>query len=89
MLQLRSDNGYSATRPEERNYALDGLNTFSKRLREAKTISIPYIRQYAIEPMRIAAKTLGRSAAGLAIDVLKDQIKIWLEKNGIPWPFGR
>ena len=84
--KLRSDNGYSAFKAEERNYVVDSLLAFGKRMREAATTSFPFIRQYALEPLARAAKALGRSATGLAVEVLKAKIKEWLMKQGIPWP---
>jgi len=85
--KIRSDNGYAATYPEERSYVVDGLQAFGRRLREAGTISLPYIKQYAIEPIARATKTLGRSVGGIAIEVLKARLKEWLMKQGVPWPF--
>ena len=84
--KIRSDNGYTATQTEERDYVVDGLTTFRKRLKEAATISVPYVRQYAIEPLFRAGKSLGKSLAGLAIEALKSKIKDWMMKQGIPWP---
>jgi hypothetical protein len=85
--KLRSDNGYAATKPAERQYVMDGLSMFLKRMKESGTVSIPYIRQYAIDPLTKAFKSLGRSATGLVVEVARAEIKAWLLKQGIPWPF--
>jgi hypothetical protein len=47
--QVRSDNGYAAHVPEERAYVLDSLGLAVSKLKEASTISFPYLRRYAIE----------------------------------------
>jgi len=85
--KIGSDNGYTATRTEERNYVVDSLAAFRKRIKEATTISLPYIRQFAIDPLMRAGTYLGRNATGLAIEVAKARIRAWLMKVGIPWPF--
>ena len=84
---IRQDNGYNAEHPTERNYVFDGLTAFRKRLEEKAAISMPYIRAFAIEPMIQAAKTLGKSAGGVLIEVAKLKIKEWLMKFNIPNPF--
>ena len=85
--KLRADNGYAATKPAERDYVVDGLALFLKRIKESAVVSIPYVRQYAIAPLSKAAKSLGRSATGVAVDVARTELKNWLLKLGIPWPF--
>lgn len=85
--KLRADNGYAANKPQEQAYVLAGLSTFAEQFKKKSEISLPFIRQYAIEPLTKAAKTLGRSVAGIVVDVLKQKLKIWLMKQGIPWPW--
>lgn len=85
--KIRTDNGYSATRPEEVKFVVDSLKTFNTRLKEYATLSLPYIRQYAIDPLWKAAKVLGRNVAGIAVEAAKARLKDWLMKAGIPWPF--
>jgi hypothetical protein len=82
--KIKADNGYSATKPEERNYVLDSLNTFSKRLKEEATVSWAYIRQFALEPLGRALKSLGQSATGLVVEAARAKIREWLMKHG--WP---
>ena len=84
--KIQADNGYSATHAEERKYVLDGLLAFGQQLKSAATISVPYIKQYAIDPIARAGKTLGKSVAGLAVEVLKAKLKEWMMRQGIPWP---
>jgi hypothetical protein len=85
--QVRSDNGYAATYPEERKYVLDGLAAFGKHLKEAATISRPYIEKYAIDPLTKVAKRFGEAAIGVAVEVAKVRLRDWMMKAGIPWPF--
>jgi hypothetical protein len=82
---VRADNGYAANKPEERNYVVDGLSVFRTRIKEAASISMPYIRQYAIDPTIRGIKTLGQSAAGVALELFKQKVKEWLVSRGIPW----
>ena len=85
--KIRTDNGYVASQPEEQQYVSDGLKTFASRFRGAKSISIPYIRQYAIEPISRALKRLGNSATGVVVEVAKARLREWLMKQGVPWPW--
>jgi hypothetical protein len=78
--QVRIDNGYTATLPEERKYVLDGLNAVSKTLREAVSVSAPYIRKYAFEPLIALVRRFGPSALGLAAAIAKEAILEWLKK---------
>ena len=85
---IRADNGYAAERAEERAYVMDGLTTFARWLKERASISLPYIQKYGVEPLLRAAKTLGRSAVGIVVEVAQARLKDWLMKVGLPWPFG-
>lgn len=82
---VSADNGYAANRPEERNYVVDGLHTFWAGIKERASISLPYIRQYAIDPVFRGIKTLGQSAGGVALELFKLKLKEWLLSKGISW----
>jgi hypothetical protein len=80
---VRADNGYGATQPEEKAYVLEGLNAFSKTLKEAETISVPYIKTYALEPLARLIKRFGLAAVGISAALAKDTIYSWLKVVGI------
>jgi len=85
--KIRTDYGYAATQPEERDYVLGGLAALQTQLRGKETVTIPFLRQYAIDPIWRASKTFGRSIVGIAIDVFKMRLKEWLMSVNIHWPF--
>lgn len=82
---VRGDNGYAEHMPEERSYVLDGLVAFSKKLKEATTISVPYLRRYAVEPISMLAKRFSKTALEITIAAAKEAIKTWLTKHGLGW----
>jgi hypothetical protein len=81
----RGDNGYAQNIPEERAYVLDSLSALSKRLKDAATISMPYIQRYGIEPLSILARRFAKSALELTISAAKEAIKTWLQNHGLSW----
>lgn len=80
---VRKDNGYGATQPEERKYVLEGLNAFTKTLKEAETISFLYIKTYALEPLARLIKRFGPAAVGASAQLSKDTLYSWLKAAGI------
>jgi hypothetical protein len=80
---VRADNGYAATLPEERSYVLDGLAVLTKRLKDATTISAPFIRAYGIDPITRLARRFGGTAIELLVAAAKEALKEWLKKRGI------
>jgi hypothetical protein len=84
--KLQGDNGYAANQPEERAYVLGGLNSFKAEIKESSTTSVPFIRAYAMEPIARGLKTLGKSASGILLEVLKAKIRAWLTTQ-MNWPF--
>jgi hypothetical protein len=81
--KVRADNGYAAHLAEEREYVLDGLSAFSKRLKEAASISVGYIRKYAVGPLGTLLTRFKDNALGLAASVAREALKEWLKRKGI------
>src|SRR5205823_6541518 len=81
--KVRADNGYAANLAEEREYVLEGLSAFSKRLKEATTISLGYIRKYAVGPLGTLLMRFKENALGLAASVAKEALREWLKRKGI------
>lgn len=87
---VRSDNGYSATLPEERTFVLDSLANASQTLKEANSTSWPYVRTYALEPLGRLIRRFGAAAIGIAATVARDSLLTWLKAAGvkiIDWVF--
>lgn len=80
---VRSENGYSASFLEERNYVLDKLQSVSKRLKEDFQISYIYLREFALEPLIILVRRFHEAAIGVAATAAKEAIKEWLKRKGI------
>jgi hypothetical protein len=81
--QVRADNGYNANVPEERAYVLDSLSTLSKRLKEAATVSYPYIERYGIEPLKLLIRRFSGAAIGIAAEASRDAVVTWLKNLGL------
>jgi hypothetical protein len=81
--KVRADNGYAANLPGEREYVLDGLSALSKRLKEASTISVAYLREFAFAPLSKVLRRFKDAAIGLAASAAKEALKDWLKRKGI------
>lgn len=80
---VRKDNGYSATQPEEKAYILEGLSACYKKLKEAETVSVPYIKTYALEPLARLIRRFGPAAIGVSATLSKDALYSWLKAAGV------
>lgn len=81
--QVRADNGYSATAPEERAFVLDGLSNLRRKLTEASSISYGYIKKYGLEPLRILIVRFGDAAIGIGAIAAREAIISWLKDLGV------
>jgi hypothetical protein len=81
--QICADNGYAAHVPEERAYIMDSLGLALRKLKEASTISLPYLRRYAIEPLSMLIRRFGPSAIGIIAAAAREALKEWLRKRGV------
>jgi hypothetical protein len=81
--QVRADNGYAVSAPEERAYVLDGLTTFRHKLDEATSISYGYIKKYGLEPLRTLSVRFGKAAIGIGAAAAKEAIIFWLKELGV------
>jgi len=81
--KVRSDNGYASNFPEERQHVLDGLSAFSRRLKEAASISLGYVRRYAADPLRTLLSRFKDNAIGIAASIAKEALREWLKQKGI------
>ncbi|MDE1987720.1 MAG: hypothetical protein KGJ28_14375 [Alphaproteobacteria bacterium] len=81
--QVRSDNGYNAIVPEERNFVVQSLTVASETLKKADSTSVPFIRQYVLEPLKLVIRRFGPAALGVIATAAKDAVIEWLKSHGI------
>jgi hypothetical protein len=63
--ELRGDNGYAATNPDEKAFVQDKLSAVVKRLRDDSQISWMYLNEFAFRPLGILIKRFGQAAIGI------------------------
>jgi len=84
--EIESDNGYSATEPDERNAVVSSLKTASEALKTQSQIYYFQFRSLIWEPLVKAGKRFGNAATGLSIqaakEALKEVFKDWI-KDGM------
>jgi hypothetical protein len=81
--ELRGDNGYAATNPEEKAFVQDKLSAVARRLKEDSQISWMYLQEFAFKPLGILIKRFGGAAIGIAAATAKDAFVSWLKSKGI------
>lgn len=81
--QVRADNGYNATYPEERNYVLTSLSAAYKRLTEDASISVAWMRTFAFDPLAALLRRFKDAALGLIAAAAREALKEWLKRHGI------
>ncbi|MBU6456993.1 hypothetical protein [Bradyrhizobium sp.] len=81
--ELRKDNGYSASNPEEKAFVQDKLSAVSKRLKEDTQTSWMYLLEFAVKPLRIVLRRFGAAALGVAALSAKEALISWLKTRGI------
>jgi hypothetical protein len=77
--QVRTDNGYAATVPQERSYVLTELNKFSEIVKNEEQVSVGFIRRYALEPLITVGKRFKGHAIGIAAIATSGAIVEWLK----------
>jgi hypothetical protein len=81
--ELRGDNGYASTNPEEKAFVQDKLSAVSKRLRDDVHISWMYLADFAFKPLGIVIKRFGSAAVGVAATAAREALISWLKSKGI------
>jgi hypothetical protein len=81
--KVRADNGYAVRLPEERVYVLDNLSALSRKLKEAETISVAYLREFAFPTLNRLLRRFANAAIGLTASAAKEALKEWLKRRGI------
>jgi hypothetical protein len=81
--ELRGDNGYATSNPEEKVFVQDKLAAVSKRLKEDSHISWMYLREFVFAPLTILIKRFGGAAVGVAAVAAKEAFTSWLKGKGI------
>jgi hypothetical protein len=81
--ELRQENGYGASFPEEKRYVLDKLNAGRKRLKEDLEISLLYLRTFVFDPLRTLIDRFKEAGIGILAASARAALSDWLKKNGI------
>lgn len=81
--QVRADNGYAHSNPEERQYVLSALESTLKRLQQATSISIGYLNKNVREPLSQLGRRFGKASLGIAVQAASEAVKQWLKSKGI------
>jgi hypothetical protein len=91
---VRSDNGYSANVPEEKELVLDSLSSASKKLKTSQYISWRYIQKNILEPTRTLLRRFKNAAIGIAAAGIRSALETWIKNNAMEllnhltkWPF--
>ncbi len=71
---IRSDNGYNATLPEERDFFLNGLREASQKLKDATTISIAYFDVFVLPTLEKVASRFREAATGFLANTAKQAV---------------
>lgn len=78
---LRGDNGYGGAAPEEKEYVIEGLSAVAKRLKEGSSVSVPYLRRYAIEPLQLLIRRFGGAMIGIAATGAREAIVEFVKQH--------
>jgi hypothetical protein len=79
--EIRKDNGYAATVPEERAYVLQGLSDTLERLKSA-AISAPFIRS-ALERLALVARRFKNASLEAVVSGAKAALVEFAKKHGL------
>jgi hypothetical protein len=55
----------------------------AKRLKEASTISVRYLRKYGFEPLGALMRRFKDAAIGIAATAAREALRDWLRRKGI------
>lgn len=80
---VRGDNGYASTLPEERSFVLEALSSVSQKLKQATTVSLPYLRRYAFEPLAILVRRFKGAAISVTATATREALVEFLKQHGI------
>ena len=80
---VRADNGYVVNHPEERTHILTLLRAAWDRLRADTSISVGYLRHYAIDPLKQLVIRFGPGSIGASAKFARGLLIEWLKKKGI------
>jgi hypothetical protein len=81
--QIRADNGYSATQPEERSYVLEALTSLSKKLKTEATVSWMYLLEFGLKPLARVSKRFTDNATGLIAKATEASLLDWMKGFGV------
>ncbi len=80
---VRSDNGYNANLPQERDFVLESLTNVSQKLKKADYTSRGYLRKNLIEPAKALMRRFRDTSIGLVVSGLRAAIEAWVKNNAL------
>jgi hypothetical protein len=81
--ELRADNGYATTYPEEKAFVQDKLLAVTKRIKVDSQISWMYLQEFAFKPLAILVQRFGKAAIGMTASAAREALSSWLKSKGI------
>jgi hypothetical protein len=81
--ELRGDNGYATTNPEEKAFVQDKLSAVARRLKDDSQISWMYLNEFALKPLGILIKRFGKAAIGITASAAREALFSWLKSKGL------
>jgi hypothetical protein len=82
---VRSDNGYNANVPEERNFVVSSLTVGSSALKSETTSNVPFVQKYMLEPLALLMRRFKGAALGVVATAAKEAIIDFLREHGVTW----
>lgn len=80
---LRTDNGYAASLPEEKDFVISDLTDAAKKLRTDSTISRGFVEHKILRPLGRIIVRFGKASLGVLAEATKQAFLEWLRKKGI------
>jgi hypothetical protein len=81
--QVRVDNGYAVTVPEERNYVLERLSSLADRLKHGTHVSYAYVVRNGLEPLNTLIRRFAKAALEISASAARGALLEWLKQHGI------
>ncbi len=81
--ELRGNNGYSASVPEEKEFVTSELEYASNKLENGSTISWAFIRRKIMVPLGTLITRFGKASLGVAAEAAKQAVIEWLKSKGL------
>jgi hypothetical protein len=81
--EVRADNGYAITLPEERDYVLERLSSLANRLKHAAQVSYGYVVRNGLEPLATLIRRFSNAALETSASAARSALADWLKEQGV------